>query len=467
MKKFAYSIFILVLFLFSACKKDKFNPADSPLLTAQTTPWPDWIFKHWVWEDESTQQSAQQLVDDYLANDIPVGAIIIDSPWETDYNTFSWDKNLYPDPKGMIDYFHSKGVRVFIWITGVINVDVQPMYDEAASKGYFLTKSETDDTPYVGNWWKGDGSPIDFYNVEAVNWWKGKVDSILALGIDGWKVDGTDFVMLIGGNAYSKSLGAKPSRVDYSRKYYNFFHTYTRERLGIDRVNTTRPVDTYFGLMGVSPANAENFSFSDKANCFAGWVGDQDPTYQGLKVALDNMYLSAAYGYLSFGSDIGGYRQDNTLPRGRTEDIFIRWAQFGAFCSIMENGGGGEHRPWMFSNSTLNIYRKYTKLHHAMQPYLQATADSAWRYKVSMYSFLDRSTYRYLLGKDIFVQPILQIPANNLNIQFPNEGRWVYLFDNSKVFEGGTSANMSFSYEEFPVFVREDAAVLDLLKKEL
>lgn len=466
MKHLKLCLFLSFLVL-AGCQKDKFNPADSPFKTAQTTPWPEWIFKHWVWEDEGTQQSAQQLVDDYLANDIPVGAIIIDSPWETDYNTFSWDKTLYPDPKGTVDYFHSKGVRVMVWITGVVNVNVQPMYNEAASKGYFLTKSATDTSAFVANWWKGNGSLIDFYNPEAVKWWQGKVDSVLAIGIDGWKVDGTDFSMLLGGNVYSKGLGSNISRIDYSRKYYNFFHNYTRERLGIDRANTTRPVDTYYGFQSIPASNAENFSFSDKANCWAGWVGDQDPTYKGLKVALDNMYLSASYGYLSFGSDIGGYREDNTIPRGRTEDILIRWAQFGAFCSIMENGGGGEHRPWKFSNTALNVYRKFTKLHHAMIPYIQSSADSAWRFKKSIYTFLDRTNYRYLLGKDIFVQPILQVPADNISIQLPNEGRWVYLFDNTKVYDAGTTATMSFPYEEFPVFVREGSSVLDLLKKEL
>ena len=462
MRNYFYLI-IAVTFLASGCAKDKFKPFESPLKKAQTTPWPEWIFRHWVWEDESTQQSAQQIVDDYLSRDIPVGAIIIDSPWETGYNTFSWDKSLYPNPKAMVDYFHSRDVRVFLWITGVINTDAQPMYDEAAAKGYFITKSASDTTPLVQKWWKGPGSPIDWYNPAAVEWWKKRVDSILAIGIDGWKVDGTDFVVTGG---YSRGLGAAPSRVDYSRKYYDFFHTYTREKLGIDRVNTTRPIDTYYGILGVSPANAVNFSFSDVSNCWAGWVGDQDPDYKGLRVALDNMYLSAQFGYLSFGSDIGGYRENTTDygPRGRTEDLFLRWAQFGAFCSIMENGGGGEHRPWMFSNNTTDIYRKFTKLHHAMIPYLQSSADSLWKQKKSMYHFMDRTTYAYLLGSDVFVTPIMKIPANNIAINFPAGGRWVYLFDNTKVFDGGTSTTMSFDYEEFPVFVREGAKVLDMFK---
>lgn len=64
-------------------------------------------------------------------------------------------------------------------------------------------------------------------------------------------------------------------------------------------------------------------------------------------------------GYANFGSDIGGYRSgDGEL--GRTKELFIRWAQLGAFSPLMENGGNDEHRPWKFdsNNETLNIYKK-------------------------------------------------------------------------------------------------------------
>jgi len=34
-------------------------------------------------------------------------------------------------------------------------------------------------------------------------------------------------------------------------------------------------------------------------------------------------------------------------------------SQLGAFCPLMENGGEGEHRPWMYDNETLEIYRNF------------------------------------------------------------------------------------------------------------
>lgn len=88
---------LLVLLLLAACTSatngapDAGADAGTDAGTEPVAPWPEWAFQHWVWENESTQESAIALVDDYLARDIPVGAIIIDSPGETSYNSFVFE----------------------------------------------------------------------------------------------------------------------------------------------------------------------------------------------------------------------------------------------------------------------------------------------------------------------------------------------------------------------------------------
>ena len=39
---------------------------------------------------------------------------------------------------------------------------------------------------------------------------------------------------------------------------------------------------------------------------FSGWVGDQDPTFNGLQAALINILESGWFNYTNFGSDTGG-----------------------------------------------------------------------------------------------------------------------------------------------------------------
>ena len=56
---------------------------------------------------------------------------------------------------------------------------------------------------------------------------------------------------------------------------------------------------------------------------------------------------------------LGGYRCcHGGSPLGRTAELLLRWAQMGAFNTLMENGGDNEHRPWMFddTNTTLSAH---------------------------------------------------------------------------------------------------------------
>lgn len=432
------------------------------LLTAQSPAWPDWVFKHWVWEDESTQQSALQLVDDYQQRNIPVSAIIIDSPWETGYNTFEWDTSLYPNAQAMVDSFHARNVKVVVWITTAINTDQTELWHYADSMGYFM-KANAGSGSAVINWWKGDGSMIDFFNPDAVNWWKTLMDKTLAVGIDGWKCDGTDYSVLLGNALYSPGAGAAVTRLQYSHAYYRLFFDYTRQQLGNDRIIMSRPVDNY-GYAFITDPNLVAFTPRDIG--FACWVGDQDATYDGMEKALNNMYQSDANNYLVVGSDIGGYR-DEPVSNGRTKDVFLRWAQLGAFSPLMENGGGGEHRPWMWDPQTEAVYNTFVRLHHAMVPYLMQQSDSLFSATQSLMQFFNSSDYQYMLGSDIFVAPVLGASGAVSIGSFPVNHNWVYLFDNSQIFTGGGSTVFSTPIDQFPVFIKAGSPLLAVLDSVL
>jgi alpha-glucosidase (family GH31 glycosyl hydrolase) len=458
--KTPFFLLVFSLFLTAQAQQIDWN-APVPSNALEDTfdlPWPSWVFSHWVWEDESTQESALQMVDDYLSRDIPVSAIIIDSPWETGYNTFEWDTTLFPDAQAMIDSFHSRDVKVLLWITGIINIDEGAIYDYARDQGYFMKVLPFDSEPAVINWWKGDGSLIDWFNPDAVTWWKGLMDNMLAMGIDGWKCDGTDFSAIQ--TPWSDGAGSFVARLDYSHAYYQIHFDYTREILGDERIIMSRPVDNY----AVADIGGEQVSFSPVPTGFATWVGDQDATFEGMVWALNNMYHSSGMGYLSFGSDIGGYRENDLFPtNGRSKELFIRWAQLGTFCGLMENGGGGEHRPWMFDQETEDIYRELvTFRYETLVPYLMTHSEAYYNNEQSLMQFFNSTDYSFMLGPDYFVAPFLG-EGTNITVNFPVGYEWIYLYDNGQVYQGGTSEMLTVPYSEYPVFLKGNALAVNNL----
>lgn len=427
---------LALLFFFSSANGFSAGK-DEPDPTLEPPIWPAWVHKHWVWEHDGNQESTMKYVTDYLDHGIPLGAVNIDNPWDTEVGEFVPDPNLYPDMEEYIDRFHAMDIRVFLWVTCMVN-EGAPSFQEGKDKGYFLSKGKTI------KWWSGQGAFIDYTNPEAVAWWHKKLDNVLDMGIDGWKVDGADpYVMLL-----MPAMGYGGHHItwnEYKRDFNNDFFYYTREKLGNDRVISCRPVNDFALRVGLP------FVYTDREVNFAGWVGDNFNDWGGLRHALNDMLSSSRFNFVSYGSDIGGFRTDGN----QYKDVFIRWAQLGAFCPVMENGGGGEHRPWMFDDETCDIYRKFVLLHHELIPYIYSQA--AYSYELVKPTMRPQAgTYQYLLGDDLLVAPFFE-EGSERTVTFP-KGEWIYMFDETKTYTGGIK-KISFPLDEFPVFIRKGAIV--------
>merc|ERR1711964_507718 len=94
------------------------------------------------------------------------------------------------------------------------------------------------------------------------------------------------------------------------------------------------------------------------------------------------MLHSAWAGYVSFGSDTGGYRccGSSNKQLGRTRDLLLRWTQLNALMGLFENGGDNVHYPWAFEEPelTTSIYRQYVNIHHSLAVYLQSSGSAAY-----------------------------------------------------------------------------------------
>ena len=400
---------------------------------------PRWVYEPWVWEEEEhTAEAVLELVDGYRQHGIPVGAVIIDSPWQTNYNTFVFGPN-YPDPEGLIRALKERNLRVLLWATPFINVKSidnydegkSPNYDEAHAAGYFVADGQAFD------WDKGDGSAIDFFNPRAVAWLFGQMDRAFSLGIDGWKADSPEGSLP---DEVATAAGPKTER-EYGRAYYRSFYRYVVER-NPEAIIFARPSEggTIYAPIDANPA---------------GWVGDQDPDWgrDGLPAALDDILVSAELGYAVLGSDIGGYREGQ-----RSERLFIRWTQLGALSPLMENGGQGEHRPWGYGPRALAVYRYFAKLHHQLVPYFHSLGIEAHLTGQPIIRNVDRPGRQYTLGEDLLVAPLVT-RDDERTVQLPAGAPWHDYWSDDRLLDGGQTFDVESPLEQLPLYVRAGAII--------
>jgi alpha-glucosidase (family GH31 glycosyl hydrolase) len=447
-RKIMQLLLLLLLWLVSTSGKEVTASEHIELALAVEAAYPEWAHDHWVWlaSEYAARSSEEALVEGYLSRNISVGAVNIDSQWATGDNTFVFNASKYPDAHKMIERFHAQGQRVILWATCFVNDDA-PNYAEAVEGDYLMFNA----TPV--SWWHGVGGMLNYSDAAAVGWWHKQMDNVLTMGVDGFKVDEADTEIYQLLSNFSDVRAHEIYR-RYAHDYYSDFFKHARSR-NADSLIMSRPVDLY---------NNRYHSFSPRDVVFSGWVGDQHPTFDGLRAALQNILHSAWRGYVGFGSDIGGFLSGGPLPYGRSPHLFIRWAQLGAFCPLMENGGRNVHRPWLYPGHILDTYRRFVDAHYQLKAYLLSAGTEALHTNRSIIAPLAKrindvrvgdepTTYDYMLGADIFVAPMVDNGTERL-VHFPATGDWLDFFDHLRLFAANSSELLHVPYTDFPAFQR-------------
>ncbi|MDX6606717.1 MAG: alpha-D-xyloside xylohydrolase, partial [Solirubrobacterales bacterium] len=167
---------------------------------------PEWAYGHWKSRDVYEHQ--EDVEDDwrgYRDNDLPLDAIVIDSPWETQYNTWRFNPHQFPDAPGLVKGMREDGVRTVVWVTPWVNLESidgqrppdaeserlhsEPAenYAAGAEAGHYVWAA--DGESYVGRWWMGTGSIVDFTSAGARDWWSELSRNVFELGVEGVKAD--------------------------------------------------------------------------------------------------------------------------------------------------------------------------------------------------------------------------------------------------------------------------------------
>ena len=338
---------------------------------------PEWGYG--FWKSRDVHEDTEAVLDDfhgYRNARIPLDAVVIDSPWATQYNSWEFNPHQFPDAVAMVKLMRAAGVRTVLWCTPWVNLDsrdgqIPPQpesekfhrepatnYQPGADGGHYVR--DGDGESWVGQWWMGRGSLLDFTSEAAETWWREQVKAVLALGVEGIKMDdGDGFYVPDDARFADGRSGAEVAWENGS------LHRLSIQR-ALDEVHPGSGV--LFGRSGWIGQHATGIT----------WGADQASDFWSLRVLVVATLEAAMSGFSNWSHDIGGYLGHRLVERCPPE-LLIRWLQFGAFSPLMHAHSKMAHEPWNYGDRMVDTYRDYVLLHERLVPYVRAAAATAAR----------------------------------------------------------------------------------------
>ena len=417
-------------------------------LTGRAPRLPDWSYGLWLTTSFTTdydEATVNRFIDGFAQRNIPLQVFHFDCFWMKGFEwcSFEWDKDMFPDPEGMLFRLHEKGLKICVWMNPYI-AQKSPLFEEAMQAGYLVKK----ENGRVWQWdlWQAGMGLVDFTNPDAAQWFKGKLRRLLDMGVDCFKTDfgervPTDVVWYDGSDP---------------QKMHNYY-TYLYNQCVFELLKEEKGEEEAVLFARSATVGGQQFPVH--------WGGDSTSQYISMAETLRGGLSLADSGFAYWSHDIGGFEDDGSA------DLYKRWVAFGLLSSHSRLHGSGSYRvPWHYDEEACDVLRFFVNLKAALMPYLKETAEEAHRTGVPIMrpmhlefpddpacEYLDR---QYMLGSRILVSPVFS-PDGRQGFYLP-KGRWQHLLT-GEVAEGGTFMEGTYDYFSLPLYVREGDPLLTCL----
>ena len=402
---------------------------------------PEWTFGLWLstsFTTDYSEETVMSFIDGMFERDIPVSVFHFDCFWMKgfEWSNMEWDKEQFPDPVGLLQRLHDKGLKVCVWINPYIS-QKSPLFKIGKEKGYFI--KHTDGSVWQWDLWQPGNAVVDFTNPEARAWYQGLLKNLLDMGVDCFKTDFGeripmhDAVFFNGGNPEGE------------QNYYT--HRYN---------------EAVFELLQQEKGEEEAVVFA-RSGTVGGqqypvhWGGDNLSQFHSMADSLRGGLSLMSSGYTFWSHDIGGF-EENASP-----SIYKRWTQFGLLSSHSRYHGNIEYRvPWLFDEEAVDVTRKFTQLKLDMMPYIYGQAKESVEAGIPlmrpMYlefhkdqnpATLDR---QYMLGSDVLVAPVMT-EEGDVDYYLP-AGKWEHILDGRvvEVTENGRWMTENYDFMSLPLW---------------
>jgi alpha-D-xyloside xylohydrolase len=386
---------------------------------------PDWSFGLWLSTSFTTsydENTVMGFINGMEERKIPLSVFHFDCFWMKGLNwcDFTWDKETFPDPAGMLSRIKAKGIKICVWINPYI-AQRSKLFEEGGKGGYFL--KDKNGSIYQTDQWQAGMAIVDFSNPDAVKWYSGHLEKLLDMGVDCFK---TDFGERIPDDAAYYD-GGDPER------HHNFY-AYLYNKCVFDLLERKRGKGEACLFARSATAGCQRFPLH--------WGGDCESTFEAMAETLRGGLSLGLSGFGFWSHDIGGFEG---VPNAA---LFKRWLAFGLLSSHSRLHGSFSCRvPWDVDEESVEVCRFFTELKSRLKPLILEAAREAREKGIPVLramfieypddpacAYLDR---QYMLGSNLLAAPVFRedgevtyyLPAGEWKQYFSGEtvkgGRWI------------------------------------------
>ena len=414
-------------------------------LTGKPALPPAYSFGLWLSTSFTTsydEETVNSFIDGMAERKIPLQVFHFDCFWMKEYEwcNFEWDKDMFPDPEGMLKRLHDKGLEICVWINSYIGQQSK-LFDIGKENGYFI--KNPDGSVFQSDLWQPGMAIVDFTNPEACDWYKGLLKTLFDMGVNNIK---TDFGERI------------PTKCTYYNgmdpvKMHNYY-TYLYNKVIFEALEEYYGKDKACLFARSATVGGQKFPVHWGGDCYADYSAMSETLHGGLSLC------SSGFGF--FSHDMGGF--EATAPA----DIYKRWCAFGCLSTHSRLHGSTSYRvPWAYDDEACDVLRHYVNIKGSLMPYLWAQANKTHITGIPMMrsmivaftgetacKYLDQ---QYMLGDSLCIVPVMN-EAGTAEFYLPDCGTWTDI-QSGETYEGGRYYSKTCDYFQTPILVRPNSII--------
>ena len=403
---------------------------------------PRWALGNW-WSRYHAYSAKEYLglMDKFREHDIPMSVAVIDMDWHhvagdhvphAGWTGYSWNKELFPDPKGFCDSLHRRNLKTTLNDHPHAGIHShEDLYDELAKA---LDHDTSKKAPILF-----DPATPKFMHA-YLNVLHRRLEEE---GCDFWWIDWQQ-------GPHSRVPGLDPLWL------LNHFHF-------LDHKN--HPTE------GSRPIIFSRYGGPGSHRYPVGFSGDTIVTWESLQFQPEFTATASNIGYGWWSHDIGGH-----MHGYRDDELETRWYQLGVFSPLMRlhstHNRWGSKEPWRYRKEHEEAMTSIMQFRHRLVPYLHSMNERAanedepivqplyWKYPERDEAYTHKN--EFFFGTGLLVAPIVH-PRNKITNHAGVEawitpGKHVDIFT-GVVYDGDRTLRMYRPLGSIPVLAPEGALI--------